>query len=105
MNSKDRLMNTLLFKPVDRIPLVEWNVRKATIREWVKQGYPEDANQKSFFDLDPFYQYVPILLGMYPEFEEKTLEEDDKYRIWQDNTGAIRKDFVQIENPGFVTRS
>ena len=105
MNSKDRLMNTLLFKPVDRIPLVEWNVRKATIREWVKQGYPEDANQKSFFDLDPFYISVPISLSLYPAFEEKTLEEDGKYRIWQDNTGAIRKDFAEIENPGFVTRS
>ena len=30
-------MNTLLFKPVDRIPLIEWNIRKATMREWVSR--------------------------------------------------------------------
>lgn len=94
-----------MFRPADRIPLIEWHIREATMREWRKQGYPENANQKSFFDLDPFYLNVPISLGMYPGFEEKTIEENDQYRIWQDNTGAIRKDFAQIENPGFVTRS
>lgn len=104
MNSKERLMNTLLFKPVDRIPLIEWNIRKATMREWVKQGYPENENQKSFFNLDPAFINVPISMGLYPYFEEKTIEENEHYRIWQDGLGAIRQDFAEIENPGFVTR-
>jgi uroporphyrinogen decarboxylase len=62
-------------------------------------------NQKLFFNLDPAYLDVPIRMSLYPDFEEKTLEENAQYRIWQDNLGAIRKDFAQIENPGFVTRS
>jgi uroporphyrinogen decarboxylase len=105
INSRDRLLHTLSFKPTDRIPLVEWAVRKATMREWIRQGYPQDTAQSVFLNLDPFYLNVPISLGLDPSFEERILSQDRHYKIWQDTLGAIRKDFTREDNPGFVTRT
>jgi len=105
MNSRERLLRTLAFQPTDRIPLIEWSVRKATMREWIRQGYPPDVSQPVFLNLDPFYLNVPINMGLYPSFEEKVISQDGSYKIWQDRLGAIRKDFSQEDNPGFVTRT
>ncbi|MDD4744616.1 MAG: hypothetical protein PHN53_08445, partial [Eubacteriales bacterium] len=105
MNSRERLLRTLAFQPTDRIPLIEWSVRKATMREWIRQGYPPDVSQPVFLNLDPFYLNVPINMGLYPSFEEKVISQDGGYKIWQDRLGAIRKDFSQEDNPGFVTRT
>lgn len=105
MTNRERYIRTLTFQSVDRVPLVEWGIRGSTMREWLKQGYPEGMSSERFFDLDPFYNGVPINMGMYPMFEEKILEDTGVYKIWQDNLGAIRKDFSQDANPGFVTRS
>lgn len=104
MLQRERFIRTMTFKDVDRVPLVEWNIREATMREWIKQGYPEGVKYLTFFGLDTFYLNVLINLGMCPEFEEKIIEQNDKYKIWQDNLGAIRKDFAENLTPGFVTR-
>jgi len=105
MISRERYLNTLLFKPVDRIPLVEWPIRGATLEAWVTQGYPKGVPPITFFNLDPMQLDVPINMGMHPEFDEEVLEVVGDYKIWRDNQGAIRKDFITVENEGFVTRS
>lgn len=98
-------MRTLTFQSVDRIPLIEWRVREATMNMWMSQGYPSGVHERDFFNLDTRYINVPINMRMYPDFEEKILEQNDRYKIWQDNLGATRKDFLVNANPGFVTRS
>lgn len=105
MTSRERYLNTLLFKPADRIPLIEWPIRGATMKAWIKQGYPEGVPTECFFALDTMHLDVPIRMGMYPEFKEIVIEETQSYKIWQDNLGATRKDFKEVENEGFVTRS
>lgn len=105
MNARQRLINTLKFKPVDRIPLVEWPIREATMREWIKQGYPKSCPVQKYFSTDTFWIDVPFNIRIFPKFEEKIIEKNDKYKIWIDDLGALRKDFADIENPGFVTRS
>ncbi len=105
MNERERFINTLKFKPVDRIPLVEWPIRDATMREWIKQGYPEDIHPCEFFDMDAVWLKAPFNIRMFPGFKEKTIEEDENYKIWIDELGATRKDFKDDANPGFVTRS
>ncbi len=105
MSARERLTRTLGFQSVDRVPLVEWPIRGATMREWLKQGYPEGVSPQDFFDLDCYGVGVPINFGMVPAFEEEILSEGGGYKIWRDNLGAIRKDFVSDENPGFVTRT
>ncbi len=105
MNSRERMIATLKFQPIDRVPLVEWNIRGATMARWVSEGYPQGVSYEKFFDLDPLNVEVPLRMSMYPLFEEKVIEQTERYKIWQDELGAIRKDFAETENPGFVTRS
>lgn len=100
-----RVIDVLKFKPVDRIPLIEGGIREATMQAWVEQGYPENVRPELFFDLDCAFLSVPIQLDLVPHFEEQTLEQDENYKIWRDIDGAIRKDFINNLNPGFVTRS
>lgn len=105
MQCRERFLRTLMFKSVDRIPLVEWDIRKATMDAWILQGYPEGVSPQSFFSWDTNYINMPINTRMYPAFEEIIIEKTDQYKIWQDNLGAIRKDFLLDATPGFVTRS
>lgn len=102
---RERFVGALTFQEIDRVPLVEWPIRGSTMREWVKQGYPEGMEPGEFFHLDPWGRYAPLNLDMYPVFEEEILESTGRYKIWRDNKGAVRKDFVREENPGFVTRT
>lgn len=105
MNARERFIRALKFQPVDRIPLVEWGIREATLREWYKQGLPPGLSAETYADLDPYPIALPLNLGHYPPFEEKILEETDEYKIWIDKEGALRKDFKEIKTPGFVTRT
>ncbi len=105
MLPRERYLNTLTFKPVDRIPLMEWPIRKSTMDAWIDQGYPEHVPSEAFFNLDTFYVNAPIHMSMLPVFEERILEQNQDYKIWQDDLGAIRKDFLKDATPGFVTRS
>ena len=105
MAPRARYLNALQFRPVDRIPMMEWGIREATLRAWVKQGYPPENDQKGYFDLDTWQTGVGINTGMNPPFEERVLEETGEYKIWIDPLGAKRKDFKVLPTPGFVTRS
>ena len=105
MNHRERLLRTLQFKSTDRIPLVEWPIRTATMRAWIAQGYPVGIHPNTFFGLDPFHIPAPIGLELRPHFQVQILEQTSKYKIWQDELGAIRKDFSKDETPGFVTRT
>lgn len=105
MLCRERFLHALTFRPVDRIPLVEWPVRKSTMDAWISQGFPDGCSPQEFFSLDTFHLSVPIVTGMHPRFEEETLELTNEYRIWRDSTGAVRKDFLTMATPGFVTRS
>jgi hypothetical protein len=105
MQCRTRMRNVLSFQPVDRVPLVEWPIREATMTAWRAQGYPDGVDPHAFFGLDAFSVPVPIDFGMKPAFEERTLRQTAEYRIWQDALGAIRQDFIADATPGFVTRS
>ena len=105
MDARQRFIATLKFRETDRIPLVEWPIREATLREWKKQGFPDGISPREFFSMDTIWIKPPVTIGMHPFFEEKILEEDENYKIWVDNLGALRKDFKDTANPGFVTRS
>lgn len=43
MPCREREMSSLTFRPVDRLPLVEWPIRRSTMDAWIEQGYPASA--------------------------------------------------------------
>mgnify|MGYP000773921438 CR=1 FL=1 len=102
---RERFIRAVTFQPVDRVPLIEWPIRGSTMAAWISQGYPQGISPTEYFNLDTSPIEAPVELGMYPKFKEKLLEHDEHYKIWRDELGAVRKDFINDDTPGFVTRS
>ena len=118
MNARQRFRETLLFGNPDKIPLSPGGPRESTLREWRKQGLPEDVNWHTYLlDLlgvkrEP--QKPSVSLGvsfkMIPTFEEKVLEHRNGHYVVQDWMGAITEisdkyDYTYIRSArDFVTR-
>ena len=107
MTTRERYLRTLQFQPVDRVPLVEWPIRGATMARWVSEGYPEGVPSQEFFSLDTNNIYVPLNLGMHPKFDVEVISIEGDHKIWRDELGATRLDLAnaEIDTPGFITRS
>ncbi|MFQ6048864.1 MAG: uroporphyrinogen decarboxylase family protein, partial [Phycisphaerae bacterium] len=104
MNPRQRFIETMTFGRPDRPPFLEFSLRPATLDNWRRQGLPPDVDVQAFFGFDPTIS-VPVTTGPLPRFEVKILHQDDRYKIWIDELGALRKDFVHDREPGFVTRT
>ena len=62
MTNRERFINIFNFKPVDRVPVMEWAVwwRDKTIKRWEEEGLPVGLSRNDiykYFDLDDHYQY------------------------------------------------
>ena len=97
----------MLFGRPDRIPYQFGYPRESTMRAWHKQGLPRESGGFSvgkFVGMDR-WGGLPVNLGPLPAFEEVTLEETARYKIWIDYLGARRLDHKHPATPGFVTRT
>jgi hypothetical protein len=61
MKNRERFLNALNFKPVDRLPIIEWAIWwDKTIDRWKREGLPNELNEegeiRNFFGLDPVRQ-------------------------------------------------
>jgi uroporphyrinogen decarboxylase len=120
MNERDRCLQTLLFKKPDMVPLTPGCGRESTIAAWRKQGLPADqANQYNEYAYRLAGGKLPWPQGgtnfsvnfmMIPQFEEKTIEENENSIIVQDWKGNVceidKKYSVEYLRSGrdFVTR-
>ena len=117
MNQRERYINALTYKPVDRCPLEPGYPRESTLRRWRVEGLPEGAD---------YYRHVMELLGiemeypapiehgvvtrMIPVFDEEVLSHENGHYIVRDWMGAITEisdqyDYTYIRNAiDFVTR-
>jgi hypothetical protein len=86
MNQRERLVNTLRFRTVDRIPFIEGGIRKATMDAWISQGYPKGVPSEQFFGFDTSVgASFKTRLRMNPSFEETIIDQNEKYKM--DNDG------------------
>jgi len=93
MHLKERFYNVTHFKPVDRIPDIEFGYWDETMGVWKKQGLPGDvANLDKFFKFD-WFDDIPVNLRLSPWLESKVLEETREYKIIQDGQGVTYKSF------------
>ena len=91
MNERERFLNTLRYKPVDRVPM--WSpiaVWDTTWKRWEKEGYTSmhtelvgehgGAGTLSFWDYFGCDRQdeVGIYYGFSPGFEYKVIAEDDR---------------------------
>ena len=77
MTSKERFTRMFEHREADRIPIIDspW---AGTIARWKREGMPADADWRDFFDVD---KSELIYVDTSPRFEQKVLEETDRYRI------------------------
>ncbi|HEY3280909.1 MAG TPA: uroporphyrinogen decarboxylase family protein [Armatimonadota bacterium] len=96
MTHRERLLATLRFQPVDRVPDYEFGAWEQTIVRWHEEGLPEEckgvwgAINQHFHTDDVEYGPGPwVNVGLLPGFEYKVLEEKGDHVVVQDGDGAI----------------
>lgn len=124
---RERFLQVALFKKTDKIPL--WYVgsaRPATLRSWIKQGLPKDADLAEYLGVkgceveavnivsypQEGFEWRPdpnsINLGPKPAFEYRVIREDERHRVWVDSLGITQMGFQEDWKDGwsgFATRS
>jgi len=119
VTTRERFLKTMRFEPVDRPPNYELGYWKQTVLRWFKEGMPPEAYPwiggfdedgrilKSRIkipegeELGPLYGHryfgieqrpaVPVSLGPIPPFKQEVLEETERYFLFRDARGRIRR--------------
>ena len=93
MTYRELFREIMFYGEFDRMPVIHWTGWSETLERWHSEGLPRDADVHKFLDAVPFWTGVGVDLGLYPPFEEETLEETDEYRIFRDGGGVICQDW------------
>ncbi len=93
MTSRERIINTVLCKPVDRLPFTfyfgPWG---ETIYEWQQSGdLPPETEWSTGCGFDPGFMIVDVNLGYSPSFEHQVIEEKENTMIIKDTLGIIQE--------------
>jgi hypothetical protein len=97
MTTKERFVNTLQFKAVDRIPNLEIGVWGQTRDRWLGEGASADWFRTVFlagnehFGLDGCEGTRLNATGPLPPFEDRVLEDTREYLVFTDSYGRTRK--------------
>ncbi|MGQ9852325.1 MAG: uroporphyrinogen decarboxylase family protein [Candidatus Oleimicrobiaceae bacterium] len=109
MTTRERLLATLEFAPVDRLPNLEFGYWDATIRRWHNEGLPRhlQAGQEveAYFGLEGVesFAYVPVINGLWPPFPRQVIAQRGDYRLVQDENGVLCEELVGGESiPRYV---
>jgi hypothetical protein len=103
MTPRDRYTAILNFQRTDKPFIWTFGIRKATMDEWLKQGYPEGVTPDELLGCDGF-SWIPLVTSHYPQFEKRIVEEKDGHVTYYDEEGALRIDGIDAQGSGFVTR-
>ena len=118
MTERERTINTLLYRPADKIPLSPGAPRESTLARWRREGLPEGADWFMYVmgEIGVGYEYPAgyvdhsVNTRMIPTFEEKVLSHENGHYVVQDWMGAVTEisdkyDYTYIRNAvDFVTR-
>lgn len=99
MTSKERFLRMYCHQEADRIPIMDtpWS---GTLARWKREGMPENVDWRDFFEVD---KVETIGVDISPRYEEKVLEETDRYRIITSPWGVTMKQFKKLDStPEFL---
>ena len=94
MNDRERYWKTMEFKKVDHCPFWQDWYAPTALERWYKEGLPEDVHIGEYFGFEQVGG-VPVSLGIIPGFKVETIEETDKYKVFRDSDGSIKKQFKE----------
>ena len=94
MTRYERFKRMYEHKEADRVPIIDspW---AGTIRRWKKEGMPENCDWTEYFGVDSI---VGIGVDITPRFEEKIIEETDRYIIKTSSWGVTMKHFREEDS-------
>lgn len=105
-SSKERVMGTLLGRPVDRQPFgygIGYYPWGQTVDRWKKESGIENLDVGKYFGYEPSFYGVPINLGAWPPFPREVIEEDAECITVRDSRGIIVKNLRDGSSmPDFV---
>lgn len=96
MNDRKRFISTMTYGRRDRAPLCEMSFWPETLTRWRDEGLPPDIYWKGYdnnttdeyFGLDGYRSYTGFRSGLYPAFEQKTLEDRGDTILMQQGDGV-----------------
>lgn len=95
MTTRERFNKVFHWEKPDHVPDMEFGYWDKTIPVWYEQGLPracrtnEDVERHLGLEGISIIPEVPIARGLYPLFEEKTLEKRGERRLVQTKDGAL----------------
>ncbi len=99
MNSWERIKRMYEHREADRVPILDdpW---AGTIRRWIREGMPAGMDWEDYFGAD---KIGVIEVDITPRFEEKILEENDRWYIATSKWGVTMKHFKEEDStPEFL---
>jgi hypothetical protein len=105
MTDRERFVNCVLGKPVDRPPFwLLWGPWGRAWERWQREGKPDEVtDHRSFMHPECPPLIVPVNCGPCPPFPREVLSEDDDYVVFTDPWGIVRRDYKRGESmPEFV---
>jgi len=96
MNERERFTRVMQFQTVDRVPNYELGLWERTAERWHNEGLPSGVDWREYFEVEDFL-FAPHWadapnIDMIPPFEEKVIEETDRYIV------SIGKDGIKSKN-------
>jgi hypothetical protein len=100
MTNQERFIATMEYQPVDAVPNHEVGVWQQTIDRWSTEGVHPYAMHWDWFTGEEILgmdarEFIPVSYDMMPPFERTVLESTDRYEIFQDANGIIRKALLE----------
>lgn len=94
LTERERMIRTYKRQEVDRIPMIDqpW---AGTLRRWKQEGMPADVSWEDYFGFDRRIRFCP---DNSPRYEEKTLEQTDRYSIKTTKWGNTQKEFNELDS-------
>jgi hypothetical protein len=100
MTNRQRFIHTMEYKPVDNVPNHEVGVWQQTIDRWSGEGVDLYSMHWDWFTGEEFFgmdarEFIAVNYGMMPPFERTVIESTERYEIFQDSNGIIRKALIE----------
>jgi uroporphyrinogen decarboxylase len=96
MTNRDRFISVMEYGSVDRVPNWEAGAWPQTVDRWKEEGLdPYDLHWDWFTGEERLgmdhREFIPVSFDMLPFFDTETLEETDRYVVFRDGKGQVRR--------------
>jgi uroporphyrinogen decarboxylase len=90
VNSRERYSAVTHFQPSDQLFRHEMGPYGETLKRWRTEGLPPDDDHRRIVGYDRF-EVAPVRVGMAYGFDCETLEHADRYELYRDADGVIKR--------------